>query len=257
MIRIILQKMKTTIEYNNDTYQIDLSQPLDISMPLEAKKENPTAWYVDAPKFEPVIGDGFVGDVNQGGSVNFRNIFFNPHGHGTHTECVGHISKEPYTINQCLKAFFFLANVVSITPEKQGEDEVITLSQIEAVFQNNGAKAIVIRTLPNTKDKLGMQYSSTNPAFIDAKAVQFLIDSGIEHLLIDTPSVDKEEDGGVLISHHTFWEYPNNTQTQRTISELIFVPESIIDGTYFINIQIASFENDASPSKPILYKILS
>jgi arylformamidase len=249
--------MKATIEYNSETYQIDLSKPLDISMPLASTKENPTAWYVDAPRFEPVVGDGFVGDVNQGGSVNFRNIFFNPHGHGTHTECVGHISKEAYTINQCLTEFFFLANLVSIAPEKRAEDQIITLSQLKKVYKINNAKAIVIRTIPNTSKKLGMQYSSKNPPFIEANAVQFLIDNGVEHLLIDTPSVDKEEDGGALISHHTFWEYPTNTQVQRTISELIFVPEKIVDGTYFINIQIASFENDASPSKPILYEILS
>ncbi len=248
--------MKTTIQLNNNTYKIDLSKPLDISIPLKADKSNLTAWYVDAPQFEPVVGDGFIGDVNQGGAVNFRNIFFNPHGHGTHTECVGHISKEVYTINQCLTEFFFLANVVSITPEKRAEDSVVTLAQIKSVFKNNGAKAIVIRTLPNIEEKLTMQYSSTNPAFIEDKAVQFLIDNGIDHLLIDTPSVDKEEDGGALASHHTFWEYPHNTQKHRTISELIFVPENILDGAYFINIQIASFENDASPSKPLLYKVI-
>jgi kynurenine formamidase len=248
--------MKTTIEYNTKTYQIDLSKPLDISMPLRAGKRNPTAWYVSAPRFEPVLENGFIGAVNLGGAVNFRNVFFNPHGHGTHTECVGHISKEPYTINHCLKAFFFLANLVSIIPETQAEDRIITRAQIQKVFTKNDAKAIIIRTLPNSIKKLGMQYSGTNPPFIDANAVQFLIDNGVEHLLIDTPSVDKEEDGGTLISHHIFWEYPTNTQTQRTISELIFVPDTIVDGTYFINIQIASFENDASPSKPILYEVL-
>ncbi|MDG1475640.1 MAG: cyclase family protein [Vicingaceae bacterium] len=248
--------MKTTINHNNKTYEIDLSQPLDISMGLRADKTNPTAWYVNEPRFEPVMENGFVGDVNLGGAVNFRNIYFNPHGHGTHTECVGHISKEPYTINKCLKQFFFLGNLVSITPEQKGEDYIITLPQIKNVFNNNNAKAIIIRTLPNSKEKLSKQYSSTNPTFVEDKAIQYLIDNSIEHLLIDTPSVDKEEDGGELISHHTFWEYPNNTQAQRTITELIFVPDSIADGTYFLNIQIASFENDASPSKPILYHIL-
>jgi len=248
--------MKTTINHNNKTYKIDLSQPLDISMGLRADKTNPTAWYVNEPRFEPVMENGFVGDVNLGGAVNFRNIYFNPHGHGTHTECVGHISKEPYTINKCLKQFFFLGNLVSITPEQKEEDYIITLPQIKSVFSKNNAKAIIIRTLPNSKEKLTKQYSSTNPTFVEDKAIQYLIDNGIEHLLIDTPSVDKEEDGGELISHHTFWEYPNNTQTQRTITELIFVPDSIVDGTYFLNIQIASFENDASPSKPILYHIL-
>ena len=249
--------MITIIKYKEKDYQIDLSKPLDISIPLRADENNLTAWYVDAPKFEPVMTEHFIGDVNQGGAVNFRNIFFNPHGNGTHTECVGHISKENHTINQCLTEFFFLANVITITPKKQDNDSVIMLDQIKNTWNNNGAKAIVIRTLPNDKIKHSMQYSNTNPTFIDPSAVQFLIENGVDHLLIDTPSVDKEEDEGVLISHHTFWEYPNNTQSQRTITEFIFVPEDVLDGTYFLNIQIASFENDASPSKPILFQIKS
>lgn len=248
--------MKATIEYNSKTYQVDLSKPLDISMPLKADATNPTAWYVSPPKFTPVMEHGFVGDVNLGGAVNFRNIFFNPHGHGTHTECVGHISKEFYTINQCLKQFFCLAKVVSIMPEEQGGDSVITIQQIQSVWQNSSFDAIVIRTLPNSSSKLGMQYSNTNPAFIHHEAVSYLIKNGVKHILIDTPSVDKEEDGGELISHHIFWEYPKNTNLERTITELIFVDDNIEDGEYFLNLQIAPFENDASPSKPILYKIL-
>ena len=90
--------MITTITHQNKNYKIDLSQPIDISLPLSNTLENVTAWYVSKPEFTPVMENGFVGDVNLGGNVNFRNIFFNPHGHGTHTECVGHISKEPYTI---------------------------------------------------------------------------------------------------------------------------------------------------------------
>ena len=249
--------MKAVIHYNNQHYKIDFSKPLDISIPLRADKSNITAYYVDVPKFEPVMANGFVGAVNLGGSVNFNNIFFNPHAHGTHTECVGHISREKYTINQCLKEFFFLANVVSITPEKKGNDAIITLEQIQKVLPKNDANALIIRTLPNKMDKLSKQYTNQNPAFIDYRAVQFLIDNGVEHLLIDTPSIDKEEDGGALLAHRTFWEYPKNTQTQRTVTELIFVSNHIKDGTYFLNIQFASFENDASPSKPILYAILS
>jgi arylformamidase len=248
--------MKATIEYNSKTYQVDLSKPLDISMPLKADDTNPTAWYVSSPKFTPVMEHGFVGDVNLGGAVNFRNIFFNPHGHGTHTECVGHISKEFYTINQCLKQFFCLAKVVSIMPEEQGGDSVITIQQIQSVWQNSSFDAIVIRTLPNSSSKLKMQYSNTNPAFIHHEAVSYLIKNGVKHILIDTPSVDKEEDGGELISHHIFWEYPENTNLERTITELIFVDDNIADGEYLLNLQIAPFENDASPSKPILYKIL-
>ena len=80
---------------------------------------------------------------------------------------------------------------------------------------------------------------------------------GIDHLLIDLPSVDKESDGGKLLAHHAFWQYPFNTKTERTITEMIYVPNTIYDGTYLLNIQIASFENDASPSKPLLFQMNS
>lgn len=249
--------MKTTIEYRNTTFNIDLSKPLDISIPLRGTKENVTAWYVNPPEFTPVMENGFIGDVNLGGAVNFRNIFFNPHGHGTHTECVGHISKKPYTINQCLKQFTFHAKLVTITPYNVDGDSVIMLEQVEKIWQKNEADALVIRTMPNSDSKLHKQYSSTNPTYIHHKAMQFLVDNGVQHLLIDTPSVDREEDEGKLLAHHIFWDYPRNPQLSKTITELIFVPNTIIDDFYILQFQIASFENDASPSKPTLYEILN
>jgi hypothetical protein len=41
-----------------------------------------------------------------------------------------------------------------------------------------------------------------------------------------------------------------------TITDFIYVPNTIEDGEYLLNLMIAPFENDATPSKPILYKII-
>ena len=249
-------KMKSNVILGSTEVQVDFSKPIDISMPLHVGKDNPSAWYVAPPTIEPVRTEQFTGAIAEGGSVNFRNIFFNPHGHGTHTECVGHISKEVYSINKTLTQFFFSAELISISPEKQKNgDEIITWKQIESALLNKNVQAIVIRTLPNTSDKLSKQYSDTNPAYVEAKAMTQLIKRGIEHFLIDLPSVDKEMDGGVLAAHHAFWEHPEKTNLNRTITELIYVPNEVQDGLYLLNLQIAPFENDASPSKPILYAI--
>ncbi|MEQ8907925.1 MAG: cyclase family protein [Vicingaceae bacterium] len=248
--------MIATIEKDKETYQIDLSKALDLSIPLRASPDNPSAWYVDPPRIEAVRSETFTGSVKEGGSVNFRNIFFNPHGHGTHTECVGHISEEIHSINQNLKQFFFWAELVSVQAELQeNKDQVITAAQLKKTRKHKTAEALIIRTLPNNKGKLSAQYSNTNPAYVEAQAVQEMIESGIQHLLLDLPSVDRENDGGKLSAHHTFWEHPKNTQMQRTITEMIFVPNEIKDGLYLLNLQIAPFENDASPSKPILYAL--
>lgn len=248
--------MKTTFQEKGKTYHTNLSKALDISIPLRNGEENVSAWYVEPVRIEPVRTKQFTGSVAEGGSVNFRNIFFNPHGNGTHTEGVGHIDKNVHSINQSLKQFFYLAELITIKPEaKRDGDFVITKELIQAKRSHFDAEALIIRTTPNSESKKSKQYSNTNPAYITTDAIKEMIANGIKHLLIDLPSVDKEVDGGALAAHHAFWEHPEHTNLERTITELIFVPNSIPDGIYLLNLQIASFENDASPSKPVLYAI--
>ena len=249
--------MKATI--NN--IKIDLSKPIDISIPLSNTDENPIAWYIEKPEIEPVVFGDWIGSVKKGASTNFNNVFFNPHGHGTHTECLGHITREFYSINQCLKQFFFTAELISIEPEKIKDDLIITKHQIEKALNGKVSEAIIIRTLPNSESKKHKNYSKTNPAYLDEAAATFIREMGIQHLLIDLPSVDREEDEGKLLAHKAFWNVKdvNNLNSDArlncTITEMIFVNYEVKDGSYILNLQIASFENDASPSKPILFKI--
>jgi kynurenine formamidase len=253
--------LKTTISHIGQTFEIDLSKPIDISIPLTNTDANPIAWYIEKPEIEPVQFGNWIGKVSEGSSTNFNTIFFNPHGHGTHTECLGHITREFYSINQCLKKFFFTAELISISPEEIGEDRIITKSQIELALNGKTPEAIVIRTLPNLESKKHQNYSKTNPPYLDEEAATYIREIGIQHLLIDLPSVDREEDEGKLLAHKAFWNVKNvaelnpDARLTCTITEMIFVENEIQDGSYILNLQIASFENDASPSKPILYKI--
>jgi kynurenine formamidase len=235
-------------------YTIDPLQFYDISMPFSAQPNAARAWYIDPVKIEPVRLGDWVGSVKAGGSVNFNNIFFNPHAHGTHTECVGHISKEDFSINNNLKQFFCLATLLTVTPQKRDEDLVIDANLFEEIKKTK-TEAIVIRTLPNTLSKLSTNYSNSNPPYITSEAMQLLVDFGIKHLLIDLPSVDKEQDGGALAAHHIFWQYPDDTRLDATITEFVFVDNEIPDGVYLLNLQVAPFENDASPSRPLLFPL--
>ena len=78
--------MITEIKYNSKKYTIDLSKPLDISIPLRDGKNNVSAWYLEPPKIFPVVSDDWIGSVKEGADVNFNTIHFNPHAHCTHTE---------------------------------------------------------------------------------------------------------------------------------------------------------------------------
>jgi kynurenine formamidase len=252
----------------NNEFKIDLSKPIDISIPITNTDENPIAWYIEQPVIEPVVFGDWIGSIKEGASTNFNTITFNPHGHGTHTECLGHITRAFYSINQSLKQFFFLAELVSIVPEIQGEDWVITKDQVKSVLSsltllNTDPEALIIRTLPNFKIKKSLKYSNTNPPYLAEDAALFIRESGIKHLLIDLPSVDKEHDEGKLLAHKAFWNVKdvNNLNADArldcTITEMIYVADEVEDGIYLLNLQIASFENDASPSKPILYQPLT
>lgn len=247
--------MIATIQYNSKKRKIDLSKPIDISMPLRASKDNVNAWYIDEPKIEPETDGEWIASVKDGACINFNTISFNPHAHGTHTECVGHITEKVHSINENLKQFFFLTEVITVAPEGLNGDSVISKKQIQFALGNKKRDAIVLRTIPNTTEKLSMQYSHTNPTYLLEDAAIYLREKGIKHLLIDLPSVDKEKDNCELLAHNAFWNTKGKLRIDATITEFIFVPNNVEDGTYFLNLQIAPFENDATPSKPVLYKI--
>jgi kynurenine formamidase len=245
------------ININSKKFKVDFSSPLDISLPLVNGESNPNCYNADPVRFQTISSGAFVGSVKQGGSVNYQKVTMTPHGNGTHTECYGHISEdESITINSCLVNFHFLSQLITIGPKLNSDgDQVIGVNDLSRHVLQQNVKAIVIRTLPNGVEKKLAKYSSSNPPYIDKEVTDMLVDRGIEHLLVDLPSIDREVDGGALKAHKSFWKYPNSPRKQATITELIYVPEFIQDGLYLLNLQITSLEMDASPSKPILYKL--
>lgn len=242
--------------------EADLNRPIDISVPLSP--EGPRAWYVDKMKITPVRTAQFTGSVAEGGGVNFRDIFFNPHGHGTHTETVGHIDREITSVNAVIRNFFFPALLITVSPAKSDGTETPEAAPGDLIIGENhmplrekltGFEALVVRTLPNTRERLSRNYSNTNPAYFSPEALLHLRKAGIRHLLTDLPSVDREEDGGALRAHRAFWKSGLPGDAEATITEFIFVPDTAEDGAYLLNLQTAPFENDASPSRPVLFPV--
>ena len=246
--------MIASIQLKDKIVQIDLSKPIDISIPMRSGEENVNAFYIPPVKYEPFQSGTFIGDVSRGGPCNVFSISFNPHGNGTHTETVGHISLEKYPIYNCLKRFFFECQVITVNPELIKNDKVITRKQLEKILNGKSAEALIIRTLPNDAKKLTAHYSGTNPAYMEKEAADYLRELSVSQLILDIPSIDCEEDGGKLQSHHAFWNYPALPRIHSTITELAYIPENVKDGYYLLNLLIASFDNDASPSKPLLFE---
>jgi kynurenine formamidase len=235
--------------YLDRDWFIDTAEFIDLS--IGVTPHGGRAWYLNSPRITPVMEHGFVGSVAQGGAVNFRDIYFNPHGHGTHTESHGHISKEIFPVSACFDQFFFDVQLLTVMPMLIDGDRVITSEQLAHL---TACEALVIRTEPNDLNKFTVNYSDTNPTYMDVACVEILNKLGVKHLLVDIPSVDKEIDGGALAFHHAFWNVPEEPITNRTITELIYVPNEAEDGPYILELQVSNFDNDAAPSRPLLYK---
>jgi arylformamidase len=247
-----------TLSFKNRTYQFDPLQPLDISSPLAPGPDNVNCFWAEPVQIETIRVGDYVGSVALGGSTNYQRVHLTPHGNGTHTECYGHISPDPAaTLDKCLQRFLFVAQVVSVTPQLQDNGDLVVLAQdvLAQLSLENLPEAVILRTLPNSLEKRTAQYSGTNPTYLEPALTELLAVHDVEHLLLDLPSVDREEDGGQLLAHHAFWQYPSNTRVHATITELIFVPDEVADGWYLLNLQVTSLVMDASPSKPVLYAL--
>ncbi|MEQ1605696.1 MAG: cyclase family protein [Pyrinomonadaceae bacterium] len=237
---------------------------LDISIPLRFDSPQPNAFSAD------LASKRSLGDTREGSSVNFEQYRFIPHCNGTHTECVGHITDERISVRDCLVDVIMQAVLVSVTPERFGDDLVLSKRVLSPALEtltyvrvsDTMPTALIVRTLPNDESKVTRVYNSENiPPYFASEAMEYIVECGFRHLLVDLPSIDRLFDEGRLENHRIFWNVEpgsravnDNTRINSTVTELIYVPNEIEDGGYLLNLQIAPFESDASPSRPILFR---
>ncbi|MDP4712065.1 MAG: cyclase family protein [Saprospiraceae bacterium] len=249
--------MEIACTLGDQTFFVDLSKPIDLSLPVREGMDTASCFYAPPVEMEPYRSDFFTGSVAEGGVVNYYWVRFYPHGNGTHTESLGHLTADRYSVQEALQEFHFPAQLISVYPEQlTNGDRVITLRQLEGIDLFPGIRALIIRTLPNGEYKRRHNYSGGNPPYLDLEVMEYIVEAGIAHLLIDLPSVDREEDGGALVAHRCFWQldgaYPRK---HATITELIYVENTVRDGLYLLNIQLSNVDMDASPSKPVIYSL--
>lgn len=249
-----MSRSKLLIDIAGRSYTANPDAGICIAIPLRSGHANPRAWNVENPLFDPVKSGDFIGSVREGAPVNFFNVRFNPHGNGTHSESVGHISIDPWPVYKAIGSGYSLARLISLQPKQKEGDSYISRDQIEEISLAH-CTALIIRTLPNSHSKKTRDYSGKNPTFIHPDGMQLIADAGIRHLLIDTPSVDKENDGGKLSAHKIFWNFPDNPRKDASITEMVFIDDSYPDGLYLLQIQIPCFELDAAPSRPFIFPL--
>lgn len=271
--------MLASFKLRNKIYNIDLSRPLPVSINLDFYGDQPNTYDVEKATAKAYETSGFIGDTRKGGGCNFEEYKIIPHCNGTHTECIGHISFERIYINDILKSAFLPCTLISVfpepafksqdhyIPEKNENDFLISKKSLEEKLiaaDDDFLEALIIRTLPNDMTKISRQYMKVHPPFFSMDAMKFISEKNVRHLITDLPSVDRTFDEGKLTAHHIFWEteleshdIDRYNHSVKTITEMVYVPDYVQDGFYFVNIQIPDFNSDAAPSRVLLYEIIN
>ena len=237
----------------NKRYNADIDKPQEIG--IKVCRENGVSSFGIANANYKTYQDGtFIGNKNQGSGCNLETITFTPHGNSTHTECFGHIAFTTHFVNDYISDSFYFSLLHSFQTKDFEGDRVLDFSSLK-LDELNKYEALIIRVLPNTKDKIAKDYSGKNAPYILPTDMQKIVDAGIEHIVLDLPSVDKEWDEGLLLSHHIFWQYPQNTRESASITEFAYIPDNVLDGSYLLKLNISNFVSDAAPSRPVLYAV--
>jgi hypothetical protein len=199
--------MLATIRVRGVCFDADLSAPTDCSIAVQPESlasdlasaasasaaslppppphQSVIAWNTPLPAQKPLQFDKYVLDTRQGGSCNANFLHFSPHTAGTHTECVGHITDERFTISHAHPGqTMHPCLVLSVQPQTLGEsgetyapgqpdDLVISAHALQSAIDaaldaaigpaaaaaaralalSAFSEALVIRTLPNDASK--------------------------------------------------------------------------------------------------------
>ena len=194
----------------NREIRVELTRPVSLAIELDFSKEQPRHFGAPQASTRPFAVPGFSGSVEQGASCNCQTLTLIPHCNGTHTECVGHLTREPVDAHRVAPLGFIPAFLVSIEPTNarasgegtepapQPTDFLITRRALETSWLQAAApfepRALVIRTLPNTTAKRHQDYSNQTPPYLSREAASLLVERGIEHLVVDLPSIDRSHD---------------------------------------------------------------
>jgi arylformamidase len=256
---------------------IDTSQGKEIAIPLEFNGPQPNTYGVPRAQSVAYRDGTFVGDTREGGSCNFETYTLTPHCNGTHTEGIGHLTKERIPVQIAPEDCFIPACLISIqpvspeqtnetyTPALNPDDRVITKAALTLAMdkhpESRSFPAIMIRTLPNSREKKSRDYMEMPPPFLTHEAMQYLAALPLRHLLTDIPSLDRLFDEGLLSNHRIWWNltHPdaeiNLPFANRTVTEMIFLEDTVADGLFILNLQLAPFVGDATPSRPVIFPI--
>ena len=269
--------MNARVRLHGREVGVDFARPFDLSVELDFHGSQVRHFGAPRAGSQAYSVPGFSGSVARGASCNCESITLIPHCNGTHTEGAGHLTREPLHAQRVAPLGLVPALLVSTRPTPSGrtsessdpapqaDDLLVTRGALQAGWPAEppfAPRALVIRTLPNEPAKRARDYTGITPPYLTREAARFIVERGIEHLVVDLPSIDRAHDEGRLTAHRLFFGLPpgdsslaHAERSQCTVTELAYIPDDAADGAYLLQLQTPALNGDAVPSRPLLYRL--
>jgi len=260
------------VNYRGFSHEIHYKEPIQLSTRLNFTDGEISIYGVPPAEAKPLNYGGTIASMLHGGPCNAYRIDMAPHCHGTHTECIGHILPEVQNVADLNIEPLIAATLIRVQLERRTEstdnynasachrDWLITRASIDKALRNlsnDYLEALIIATAP-----CNWKQNGNHAPYFSHQAIERIVELGVQHLLVDIPSIDRLDDGGQMDNHHCFWGIkgsspPKSERRHSTITELIHVPSHVSEGYYFLTLQLPDLAGDALPSRPELFTFSS
>ena len=207
----------------------------------------------------------FHGAVAGGASCNCATLTLTPHCHGTHTECLGHLTAERIDAWRIAPRGLMSAVLVTVQPQRGVVGREALAAALARTFSTmppplRGVTALILRT----------DCEDDSMAHLAPAAAALLVEHGIQHVVLDLPSMDPADDGGELSAHRIFFGLPARhrdgavtraaearaERARCTITEFARIPADLSDGAWLLQLALPELGGDAVPSSPLLYPMV-
>ena len=252
----------------------------DAAVRIRPDGASPHAFGLPAAREVPFpIGGGRVLRVEDGASVNCDGLHLHPHGDGCHAESVAHVL--PADDARALAGRAMLAAtppllcglLLDVATEPLGAtgeryaglhdaaDRVLARRALERAWQDARAvaldlpvEALLLRVYrPPLAESF--DFSGSAAPYPTAEALDLLVGLGARWLIVDLPSIDREDDGGSTPNHRRWWGLDggdghalDGPPALRGIVELARFPAALPAGPVAVALGLAPIESDAVPA---------
>ncbi|MFC1492316.1 cyclase family protein [candidate division KSB1 bacterium] len=266
-INIVLSLADT--QGDEKSFQKGSPVPVDRRVIFIPETKAANSFFISRPSRETYEVPGqFTGDVDRGGVCNVEIISSAAH-NTTHIETSAHVlsyGSDPVTVDEIplenLSGLLYLIDLTDIPAESGNAVKWIDIEK-RLLQITLPVTMLAIKTqgsvLPEDYDFSGQDFIYMAPEAAKAVNEFRIMDKKIDCLILDLPSIDRENDQGKLLAHRNYFGIPETGHTgtdteKRALVELAYFA-GLDEGYYYAVITPPRFQTNAMTTGVTFWKL--